>query len=51
MENESMSKTELRSTMEPITPADNWGDAFDVVVGGGAAGIGVTASLLHRYRH
>lgn len=39
----------------PHPPADkslaacNWGNAFDiVVVGGGAAGIGVTASLLHR---
>lgn len=28
----------------------NWGNAFDIVViGGGAAGIGVTASLLHRH--
>ncbi|MCO6435341.1 sulfide:quinone oxidoreductase [Nitrosomonas nitrosa] len=32
-----------------VTAACNWGNAFDiVVVGGGAAGIGVTASLLHR---
>ena len=35
--------------MQPVTSACNWGDAFDVVVvGGGAAGIGVTASLLRR---
>lgn len=33
----------------PVIPACNWGNAFDiVVVGGGAAGIGITASLLHR---
>ncbi|SDY50506.1 beta-lactamase hydrolase domain-containing protein [Nitrosomonas sp. Nm33] len=33
----------------PLIPACNWGNAFDIVViGGGAAGIGVTASLLHR---
>lgn len=32
-----------------VTTACNWGNAFDiVVVGGGAAGIGVTASLLRR---
>ncbi|SDG92612.1 bifunctional protein tyrosine phosphatase family protein/NAD(P)/FAD-dependent oxidoreductase [Nitrosomonas sp. Nm132] len=32
-----------------VTAACNWGNAFDiVVVGGGSAGIGVTASLLHR---
>ncbi len=32
-----------------VTAACNWGNAFDIVViGGGAAGIGVTASLLHR---
>lgn len=35
--------------MQPVTSACNWGDAFDVVVvGGGAAGIGVAASLLRR---
>lgn len=35
--------------MQPVTSACNWSDAFDVVVvGGGAAGIGVTASLLRR---
>ncbi|SDW17437.1 bifunctional protein tyrosine phosphatase family protein/NAD(P)/FAD-dependent oxidoreductase [Nitrosomonas communis] len=34
---------------QPAVPACNWGNAFDIVViGGGAAGIGVTASLLHR---
>lgn len=33
----------------PVTTACNWSNAFDIVViGGGAAGIGVTASLLHR---
>ncbi|MBE7527380.1 MAG: TIGR01244 family phosphatase [Burkholderiales bacterium] len=33
----------------PVTPACNWSNAFDiVVVGGGAAGLGVTASLLKR---
>lgn len=33
----------------PVAAACNWGNAFDIVViGGGAAGIGVTASLLHR---
>lgn len=33
----------------PVTAACNWSNAFDIVViGGGAAGIGVTASLLHR---
>lgn len=32
-----------------VAAACNWGNAFDIVViGGGAAGIGVTASLLHR---
>ncbi|WP_292917678.1 bifunctional protein tyrosine phosphatase family protein/NAD(P)/FAD-dependent oxidoreductase [Nitrosomonas sp.] len=32
-----------------VVAACNWGNAFDIVViGGGAAGIGVTASLLHR---
>lgn len=34
---------------EPVVAACNWGNAFDVVVvGGGSAGIGVTASLLKR---
>ncbi|MBX3617397.1 bifunctional protein tyrosine phosphatase family protein/NAD(P)/FAD-dependent oxidoreductase [Nitrosomonas sp.] len=34
---------------ESVVDACNWGDAFDVVViGGGSAGIGVTASLLKR---
>lgn len=33
----------------PVSDACNWGNAFDVVVvGGGSAGIGVTASLLKR---
>lgn len=34
---------------DSVVAACNWGDAFDVVVvGGGSAGIGVTASLLKR---
>ena len=36
-------------TSQEVTGACNWSDAFDVVVvGGGAAGIGITASLLKR---
>ncbi len=35
--------------VQPMDSASNWGDAFDVVViGGGAAGIGATASILRR---
>ncbi|TXI20635.1 MAG: TIGR01244 family phosphatase [Nitrosomonas sp.] len=38
-----------RDQSMPTVAACNWGNAFDVVViGGGAAGIGVAASLLHR---
>lgn len=34
---------------ETVSPACNWGNAFDIViVGGGSAGMGVTASLLRR---
>lgn len=34
---------------QPVDSACNWSDTFDIVViGGGAAGIGVTASLLRR---
>lgn len=44
-----MSKSEQQAITQPVTSACNWSDAFDVVVvGGGAAGIGVTASLLRR---
>jgi sulfide:quinone oxidoreductase len=36
-------------TADPVTLACNWSNTFDVVVvGGGSAGIGVTASLLRR---
>lgn len=36
-------------TSQEVTGACNWSEAFDVVVvGGGAAGIGITASLLKR---
>ena len=38
-----------QETNESVVDACNWGNAFDVVViGGGSAGIGVTASLLKR---
>ncbi|MBA2659210.1 MAG: NAD(P)/FAD-dependent oxidoreductase [Nitrosospira sp.] len=44
-----MSESKQQAIMQPVTSACNWGDAFDVVVvGGGAAGIGVAASLLRR---
>lgn len=44
-----MSKSEQQAITQPVSSACNWSDAFDVVVvGGGAAGIGVTASLLRR---
>ncbi|MEP6605358.1 MAG: FAD/NAD(P)-binding protein [Nitrosospira sp.] len=44
-----MSKSEQHAIMQPVTSACNWSNAFDIVViGGGAAGIGVTASLLKR---
>src|SRR5690606_13856197 len=34
---------------ETVSPACDWGNAFDIViVGGGSAGMGVTASLLRR---
>ena len=37
------------NNQQPVSDACNWGNAFDVViVGGGSAGIGVTASLLKR---
>jgi len=48
-EDETMKKSEQQAIMQPVTAACNWSDAFDVVViGGVAAGIGVTASLLKR---
>lgn len=48
-EDEMVSKSEQQAITQPVTSACNWSDAFDVVVvGGGAAGIGVTASLLRR---
>ncbi|PTQ83022.1 sulfide:quinone oxidoreductase [Nitrosospira multiformis] len=38
-----------QETAQPVDAACNWSDAFDVVIiGGGSAGIGVTASLLRR---
>ncbi|HEY6043511.1 MAG TPA: lycopene cyclase family protein, partial [Nitrosospira sp.] len=38
-----------QSFEQPVDSACNWSDTFDIVViGGGAAGIGVTASLLRR---
>jgi sulfide:quinone oxidoreductase len=44
-----MSKGLQQAIREPITSACDWNGIFDVVViGGGAAGIGVTASLLRR---
>lgn len=45
----TISHTEPAGERSPVTAACNWDNAFDiVVVGGGSAGIGVTASLLHR---
>jgi len=50
-ENEIMNER-IRNNVAPTAPIDaacNWNGDFDVVViGGGAAGIGVTASLLRR---
>src|SRR5512146_2854437 len=44
-----MSKGLQQAVREPVTSACDWNGIFDVVViGGGAAGIGVTASLLRR---
>lgn len=44
-----MTKQELADEHQRVVDACNWGNAFDVVViGGGSAGIGVTASLLKR---
>lgn len=43
------SRDEAAGKSIPVTPACNWDNAFDiVVVGGGSAGLGVTASLLRR---
>lgn len=44
-----MTQQELAAEHQAVVDACNWGNAFDVVViGGGSAGIGVTASLLKR---
>lgn len=44
-----MQATVQQGLTQSVDSACNWSDAFDVVVvGGGAAGIGVTASLLRR---
>lgn len=44
-----LAKQEAFVDQQPVSDACNWGNAFDVVVvGGGSAGIGVTASLLKR---
>ncbi len=44
-----LAKQDTAGDQHPVSDACNWGNAFDVVVvGGGSAGIGVTASLLKR---
>ncbi len=44
-----LAKQNATVEQQPVSDACNWGNAFDVVViGGGSAGIGVTASLLKR---
>ncbi|MBL8499377.1 MAG: bifunctional protein tyrosine phosphatase family protein/NAD(P)/FAD-dependent oxidoreductase [Nitrosomonas sp.] len=44
-----LTKNDASADQHPVSDACNWGNAFDVVViGGGSAGIGVTASLLKR---
>lgn len=44
-----MTRQDETGEQQSVAAACNWGDAFDVVViGGGSAGIGVTASLLKR---
>jgi len=48
-EDKDMQANVQQRLTQPVTSACNWSDAFDVVViGGGTAGIGVTASLLRR---
>lgn len=44
-----LAKQETLVEQQPVSDACNWSNAFDVVViGGGSAGVGVTASLLKR---
>ena len=45
----ALAKQDVTEEQPPVSDACNWSNAFDVVViGGGSAGIGITASLLKR---